>query len=50
MSIIDFFDRGWRINPTGAAYIQDDLSYSFNEVGEKSWIGRRDEGRSLGRQ
>jgi acyl-CoA synthetase (AMP-forming)/AMP-acid ligase II len=36
MSIIDFFDRGWRINPTGAAYIQDDLSYSFNEVGEKS--------------
>jgi acyl-CoA synthetase (AMP-forming)/AMP-acid ligase II len=36
MAIIDFFDRGWRINPTGAAYIQDDRSYSFNEVGEKS--------------
>ena len=23
MAIIDFFDRGWRINPQGAAYIQD---------------------------
>jgi len=36
MAIIDFFDRGWRINPEGAAYIQDDRSYSFNEVGELS--------------
>jgi acyl-CoA synthetase (AMP-forming)/AMP-acid ligase II len=36
MAIIDFFDRGWRINPTGAAYIQDDRHYSFNEVGELS--------------
>jgi acyl-CoA synthetase (AMP-forming)/AMP-acid ligase II len=36
MAIIDFFDRGWRINPTGAAYIQDDRRYSFNEVGELS--------------
>ncbi len=36
MAIIDFFDRGWRSNPTGAAYIQDDRPYSFNEVGELS--------------
>jgi len=36
MAIIDFFDRGWRINPQGAAYIQDDRSYSFDEVGELS--------------
>ena len=36
MAIIDFFDQGWRSNPTGAAYIQDDRSYSFDEVGELS--------------
>ncbi len=36
MAIIDFFDRGWRINPRGAAYIQDDRSHSFDEVGELS--------------
>ncbi|MGF6696902.1 acyl-coenzyme A synthetase/AMP-(fatty) acid ligase [Paraburkholderia sp. MM5496-R1] len=32
MAIIDFFDRGWRINPNGVAYIQDERSYSFSEV------------------
>ncbi len=36
MAIIDFFDRGWRINPGGAAYIQDDRHYSFGEVAEMS--------------
>jgi acyl-CoA synthetase (AMP-forming)/AMP-acid ligase II len=36
MAIIDFFDRGWRINPQGAAYIQDDRHYSFDEIGELS--------------
>ena len=36
MAFIDFFDRGWRINPKGAAYIQDDRSFSFTEVGELS--------------
>jgi acyl-CoA synthetase (AMP-forming)/AMP-acid ligase II len=36
MAIIDFFDRGWRINPTGTAYVQDDRHYSFDEVGELS--------------
>lgn len=32
MAIIDFFDRGWRINPHGAAYIQDDRVFTFSEV------------------
>ena len=36
MAIIDFFDRGWRINPRGAAYIQDDRRYTFDEIGELS--------------
>lgn len=36
MAIIDFFDRGWRINPTGIAYIQDERQYSFDEVGDFS--------------
>jgi acyl-CoA synthetase (AMP-forming)/AMP-acid ligase II len=36
MAIIDFFDRGWRGNPAGTAYIQDNRHYSFDEVGELS--------------
>ncbi|ANI79253.1 AMP-binding protein [Sphingobium sp. EP60837] len=32
MGIIDFFDRGWRINPEGVAYIQDDQRFTFDEV------------------
>jgi len=36
MAMIDFFDRGWRINPQGAAFIQDDRHYSFDEVGDLS--------------
>ena len=36
MAIIDFFDRGWRINPNAAAYIQDERTFTFNEVGERS--------------
>ncbi|MFD9615520.1 AMP-binding protein, partial [Streptomyces sp. NPDC059083] len=36
MAIIDFFDRGWRINPEGDAYIQDDRTYTFTEAGELS--------------
>jgi acyl-CoA synthetase (AMP-forming)/AMP-acid ligase II len=36
VALIDFYDRGWMINPTGAAYIQEDRSYSFDEVGELS--------------
>lgn len=36
MALIDFFDRGWRIDPQGAAYIQDERAYSYQEVGELS--------------
>lgn len=36
MAIIDFFDRGWRINPEAAAYIQDERHFSFTEIGELS--------------
>jgi acyl-CoA synthetase (AMP-forming)/AMP-acid ligase II len=36
VAIIDAYDRGWGINPTGIAYIQDDRSYTFDEVGELS--------------
>ncbi|RQV32349.1 long-chain fatty acid--CoA ligase [Burkholderia cenocepacia] len=36
MAIIDFFDRGWRINPNGIAYVQDERSFSFREIGELS--------------
>jgi acyl-CoA synthetase (AMP-forming)/AMP-acid ligase II len=36
MAIIDFFDRGWRIAPDGAAYIQDGQAHSYRAVGERS--------------
>ena len=36
MAIIDFFDRGWRIAPEGAAYIQDEQVHSYRDVGERS--------------
>ena len=36
MAIIDFFDRGWRINPEGAAYLQEGRAYSFDGVGRLS--------------
>jgi acyl-CoA synthetase (AMP-forming)/AMP-acid ligase II len=36
MAIIDFFDRGWRLNPQGAAYVQDERSFSYQEAGELS--------------
>jgi len=36
MAVIDFFDRGWRLNPTGAAYIQGERAFTYNEVGALS--------------
>ncbi len=36
MALIDLYDRGWMINPTGVAYIQGDRTYSFDEVGDLS--------------
>ncbi|EME65559.1 AMP-dependent synthetase and ligase [Rhodococcus ruber BKS 20-38] len=37
MSIIRFFDRGWRSNPSGSAYLSDDQSWTFTEAGEMSY-------------
>jgi len=36
MAMIDFFDQGWRANPNGAAFIMNERSYSFTEIGELS--------------
>ncbi len=36
MAIIDFYDRGWAINPTGVAYVQGERTYTFDEVGALS--------------
>ncbi len=36
MALIDLYDRGWTINPSGVAYIQGDQSFSFDEVGQLS--------------
>jgi acyl-CoA synthetase (AMP-forming)/AMP-acid ligase II len=36
LALIDLYDRGWTINPSGVAYIQGDQSYSFDEVGQLS--------------
>ncbi|MFO1398702.1 MAG: AMP-binding protein [Burkholderiales bacterium] len=36
MAMIDFFDRGWRINPRGAAFAMDDRSWTYDEIGELS--------------
>lgn len=36
MALIDLFDRGWMINPTGVAYIQDDTAHTFDAVGDLS--------------
>ena len=36
MAFIDFFDRGWRANPKGIAYIMGDQSWTFTEARELS--------------
>lgn len=36
MAVIDFFDRGWMINPNGSAYIIGDRAYTFNEIRDLS--------------
>jgi acyl-CoA synthetase (AMP-forming)/AMP-acid ligase II len=36
MAIIDMFDRGWRSNPRGIAYIAGDRSFGYDEVGRLS--------------
>ncbi|MBC2717823.1 MAG: long-chain fatty acid--CoA ligase [Desulfobacteraceae bacterium] len=36
MALIDFFDRGWRLNPKGVAYYMDGQEFTYNEIGELS--------------
>ncbi|PXX68648.1 acyl-CoA synthetase (AMP-forming)/AMP-acid ligase II [Nocardia tenerifensis] len=36
MAVIDFFDRGRAINPTGVAYRTDDETWTFDEAGAMS--------------
>lgn len=36
MALIDFFDRGWRINPKGVAYYMDGQEFTYTEIGELS--------------
>src|SRR5919199_1672374 len=36
MALIDFFDRGWLINPHGVAYRHGDASWTFDEAGALS--------------
>lgn len=36
MAIIDFFDRGWQIDPRAAAYVMDDEVFTFEQVGTLS--------------
>lgn len=32
MAVIDFFDKGWAINPKGAAFVMDDTVWTFDEA------------------
>ncbi|GAA4823533.1 AMP-binding protein [Nocardioides caeni] len=34
MAVIDFFDRGWRADPDGVAFVQDERSVTFQAAGE----------------
>ncbi|GAA1874579.1 AMP-binding protein [Paeniglutamicibacter psychrophenolicus] len=36
MAVIDFFDRGWSLNPGGTAYCTDTETWTFDEAGEMS--------------
>ena len=36
MAVSDFFDRGWRSNPNGVAFIAGDQSFTYQDIGELS--------------
>jgi acyl-CoA synthetase (AMP-forming)/AMP-acid ligase II len=36
MAVIDFFDRGWRQNPTGIAYVAGSREWTFDDAGTTS--------------
>ena len=35
-AVIDFWDRGWRINPNGVAYYMDGKEFTYTEIRELS--------------
>ncbi|WP_210594697.1 hypothetical protein [Streptomyces scabiei] len=36
MAITDFFDRGWRARPEGTAFVMDERTFTYREIGELS--------------
>ena len=34
MAVTDFFDRGWKSNPRGVAYVMGERSWTYDEAGE----------------
>jgi acyl-CoA synthetase (AMP-forming)/AMP-acid ligase II len=36
MAVSDFFDRGWRSNPNGVAFIAGDQRFTYQQIGELS--------------
>ena len=36
VAVIDFFDRGWKINPHGVAFYMDGQEFAYHEIGELS--------------
>ncbi|MFD4603811.1 class I adenylate-forming enzyme family protein [Streptomyces sp. NPDC058464] len=36
MAVTDFFDRGWRADPDGVAFVAGERSYTYREIGEIS--------------
>ena len=51
MAVSDFFDRGWRANPDGAAFIAGERAYTYNEIGELSCrVGNALLGRGVGHE
>src|ERR1700745_3516641 len=51
MAGTDFFDRGWRANPDGLAFIAGERTYTYTEIGECSCrVGSALLGSGIGRE
>jgi acyl-CoA synthetase (AMP-forming)/AMP-acid ligase II len=51
MAVSDFFDRGWRANPDGAAFVAGERAYTYTEIGELSCrVGNALLDRGIGRE
>jgi acyl-CoA synthetase (AMP-forming)/AMP-acid ligase II len=51
MAVTDFFDRGWRANPDGLAFIAGERTYTYTEIGECSCrVGSALLGSGIGRE